>query len=106
MSKHPKKVGQYTNMDKLAEDIGNLHYETLELLMIKLSNKLDADAWVDGVNGRAQLSEKLFEASKGARAVSTSIGKAFKISEPYMKEIDPIQGCALACISGCNTCIK
>ena len=105
MTKHKKKVGQYSNMDKLAEDIGNLHYETLELLMSKLSKKLNADAWIDGMRGRKQLSDALFDASKQTSEASSSIGKAFKISEPYMREPESVKGCGHHPL-GCNVCFK
>lgn len=58
-SKHKKSVGPYTDMSELAEDIGNLHYETLSDLMVELSNKLERDGMSDKERGRPILSNHL-----------------------------------------------
>lgn len=72
-------LDKYTgNLKELAEDIGNLHYESLAEFLLHLSWKLNTDADKDYNAGRVKLSHKLGDASN-------SINKAWKISEPYMK---------------------
>lgn len=85
-SKHKKTVEKYTgNLKELAEDIGNLHYESLTEFLRLLSWKLNADANKDYDAGRVELSHKLGKASDSLEKTSKSINKAWKISEPYMK---------------------
>ena len=84
--KHPRNVGEYTDMKKLAEDIGNLHYETLVDLMIHMADKLEDDANSDKDKGRRKLSHHLNEASLNIVNASSDIDEAWRISKPFMKD--------------------
>lgn len=86
--KHPKNVGEYTDMEELAEDIGNLHYETLYELLGKLAHKLGDDCLSDQRAGRQKLANELCEASDNIAEAATNIGTAWNISKPHMKEDD------------------
>ena len=86
MGKHPKNVGEYTDMKKLAEDIGNLHYETLYELLGKLAHKLGDDCLNDQGNGRQKLANELAEASNNITDAACSIGTAWEIFKPFMKD--------------------
>lgn len=83
---HPKNVGEYTNMVKLAEDIGNLNYEQLEILLSELARKIKSDGFKDMSAGRGKLSMSLLEASHGLGKASLHIGKAYIISKPFMNK--------------------
>lgn len=84
--KHPKSIGEYTNMSKLAEDIGDLHYEQLEILLVELARKIKSDGFKDMNRGRDKLSIELLEASSQISKASSCIGKALLISKPFMDE--------------------
>jgi hypothetical protein len=84
--KHLKSVGPYTDMKKLAKDIGDLHYETLEELFIELGVKLSKDADSDAERGRIKLSQSLEKASFRIGMAATNIRKAWHISKPFMEE--------------------
>lgn len=86
MSKHPKNIGEYTDMEKLAEDIGNLHYEQLGDLLSHLAKKLEKDGLSDKIKGRNKLAEELDAASEYMGYSALFIKDAWKISKPFMKE--------------------
>lgn len=83
--KHKDTVDYPGGMTQLAEDIGNLKYDSLQLFLILLSQKIENDGNKDLERGRLKLSENLIEASRALAASSANIGKAWKICEPYMK---------------------
>lgn len=78
------------DMDELVEEIGNLHYESLELFFIKLSDKLTRDANKDMKAGREQLAECLYHASQSNSNTYTHIRYAKEISEPYNKNNEKV----------------
>jgi len=86
MSKHKKNVGEYTDMKKLAEDIGDLHYETLEDFMGHLAVKFNKDASADSKRGRKELSIALRRAGHHVSTAWMNIRDAWSISKPFMKE--------------------
>lgn len=84
--KHKKIVEKYNGtLDELANDIGDLHYESLETLFALISDKLERDAKKDLSNKRVKLSDELFGASEYIKLSSVYIGEAWRISKPYMK---------------------
>jgi len=83
--KHPKNVGEYTDMNKLAEDIGNLHYDTMYELLRNLAKKLGHDCLNDQSAGRQKLANELSEASNAITDAACYIGTAWEISKPFMK---------------------
>lgn len=86
MEKHKKIVEKYEGtLSGLAEDIGNLHYETLTEFLTELSNKLRQDSNKDADAGRVKLAEELFMASAYVKEASEKIGRAWVISKPFMK---------------------
>jgi hypothetical protein len=85
--KHKKTVEKYSgSLEELVEDIGNLHYESLQDFLLLLSKKLNADAIKDTRAGRTKLALQLADASLEIEAAEKSIAKAWIISKPYMKE--------------------
>lgn len=85
--KHKKFIkGEYNDMKKLADDIGDLHYEKLHEFLVMLSDKINSDAIKDYKGGRTKLAKKLKDASFYLDMVGVEIGEAWLISRPYMKK--------------------
>lgn len=85
--KHKRLPVNYTgeSLKTLAEEIGDLHYESLEELLHLLSQKLLMDALKDRQGGRVKLAAELTSAAANAEYASQGIGRAWKISKPFMK---------------------
>lgn len=85
--KHPEIIGRGYNgtLDTLAEDIGNLHYESLNKLLSAIATKLHVDAYCDAKRNRPKLAEQLFSASVSIYETSESIKRASEICKPFMK---------------------
>ncbi len=75
-------------MDKLAEDISNLDYDTLYKLLGSLSKKLGQDALADEKRGRRKLSYFLADASHLMSEAATEIGSAAIVCKPYNEKIN------------------
>jgi len=85
MEKHPKQIEKYSgSLKELAEDIGNLHYESLAEFLNHLSTKLDNDSDKDMSAGRIKLSDTLVEAEYYVRHAADQISIAWTISKPFM----------------------
>ena len=78
------------DMDELVEEIGDLHYESLQLFITKLQDKLTRDANKDMKAGREQLAECLYHASQGLGNANSHIRSAKEISEPYNKNNEKV----------------
>lgn len=85
-SNHRKDLFGQTDMRHVAEDIGNLHYNSLMNLLRYLSEKLQRDAWLDFKAGRKNLGSSLANASRSIEEAHRCIKSAWKISEPFMIE--------------------
>ncbi len=85
-SKHKRDVAGISDMKELAEMIGDLHYESLALLMHQLFLKLIEDANKDKESGKHELSLALWLAAKHMDNVAISISDAWQISKPFMQE--------------------
>jgi len=84
-SQHKKEVAGISDMKVLAEMIGDLHYQSLEVLLDELQIKINHDAYKDHFEGRVKLSAELTKCVVSLRAASLAIGRAWKISKPYME---------------------
>ncbi len=73
---------------RLAEEVGDLRYDSLAEFLKLLARKLCTDAGKDRDRGRRQLSESLNEAKEGLAKAADSIGVAWRICEPYMPSSD------------------
>lgn len=83
--KHKKVVEKYDGtINELADDISNLHYETLEIFFERLSDKIFLDSMNDTKGGRHKLGTALNHASLHLKNVKTCIGQAWVISKPHM----------------------
>lgn len=83
--KHKKDLYGETDMKKVAEDIGDLHYETLNQLLSELSVKICQDSERDADSGKIALSNFLWDAHTEIYCAAYKIKKAWQISEPFMK---------------------
>lgn len=84
-SNHKREVAGISDMKKLAEMIGDLHYEILDQLLYELHNKLWSDAAKDRKNDRPQLAKALTAAASLIGAADMEIRKAWEISKPFME---------------------
>lgn len=81
---HRRDVFGQNDMKALAEEIGNLHYETLAELLARLEGKIFKDSMKDKSGDRVKLYNSLFLASEHLQLASEYITKAWQISKPYM----------------------
>lgn len=85
--KHKDYVKNYNgSLKELAEDIGNLKYDALEVFLKHLSKKLYKDSNKDFKNNKNKLSKQLFNAAMRIEFVIISIKKAWEISKPFMEK--------------------
>ena len=79
------KKQQEKELRVMAEEIGDLHYESLYQFLGFLGEKLNKDANKDHDGGRTQLAAKLFEAAELSHQAGDWIHEAWDICKPYMK---------------------
>lgn len=90
--RHKKYItsDRITDPKILAEMIGDLHYEFLFKVLKQLHLKLRNDGLNDKNDDRPKLGEALLKAADGCFMLYQNIGRAWVISESYMKqEPDP-----------------
>jgi hypothetical protein len=74
---HKTEINYPGGFDNLAEDLGNLTYNSLGIFLEKLASKLKKDSEADADRERHKLSKQLTYAEK-------HIKNAWKICEPFM----------------------
>lgn len=88
-SRHSKQVAGVSDMKLLAENIGDLHYETLSEFFGHLERKLISDGDADYKAGRKQLGKMLCEAGYGVETARIFMEQAWQISKPFMNNSEP-----------------
>lgn len=88
-SNHRKDLMGQTDMQHIAQDIGNLHYETLGYMLNYLSKKLKEDSRKDWQAGRIQIANRLKLASQHIKDARIQIQEAWQISKPFMENQNP-----------------
>lgn len=89
-SRHLKEVAGISDMEKLAEMVGDLHYETLTKFLDCLSLKISKDAILDESHGRKDLAAELYLISGHLFKATANCDQAWRISKPYMsKKLEP-----------------
>lgn len=84
--KHQRAISGYSgSMEMLANDIGNMHYESLSEFLAMLVKKINEDASKDRERGRIKLAMALFGSSASLSDASSYIYEAWEISKPFMK---------------------
>ncbi len=69
----------------LAEELGNLRYDTLTRFLTELAEKIKKDSEADAGRKRYKLAQALDQASWSLHAAATEIAEAWMISKPFMK---------------------
>ena len=84
--KHKRVVEKYDgDLQELATDIADLHYEALSELLEHLKIKLNVDGNKDYQGGRKKLALALYRAAEAVEEAEKNISVAWKISKPFMK---------------------
>lgn len=84
--KHTSQVTHFEGShQQLAEEIGNLYYDSLAELFKRLGEKLKRDADADYGRGRPKLSKELAEAADHMYLASENISAAWQICKPHIK---------------------
>ncbi|MEM7344288.1 MAG: hypothetical protein AAF485_08585 [Chloroflexota bacterium] len=72
-------------LQALAEDLGDLRYDTLTQFLNLLAEKLAHDAKKDQARQRDQLATALHSCSEKIEAAAADMDQAWKICKPYMQ---------------------
>ena len=79
------------SLAQLADDIGDLKYDSLAEFLRLLAAKVERDGAKDQARGRARLAVALQSSAAHIAAAAVSIGTAWRVSKPYMIESRPSQ---------------
>ncbi len=82
---HRESVEAYEGpLAQLAEDIGDLKYDSLAEFLRLLAEKIKYDAAKDQARGRVRLATSLQDAAMQIATAAADIETAWQISEPHM----------------------
>lgn len=91
--KHTTAVPHYNGShQQLAEEMGDLYYDSLAELLWKLGEKLERDASSDHRRGRLRLSAELAGAADHLYVAAEKIAAAWLICKPYLAETEQADG--------------
>lgn len=82
-------IKYYPYLGLLAEEIGNLRYDSVEEFLHFLAAKLTKDSEADAKNGRLQVANNLMSAARFLEKSSIEIRKAWRVCKPYLQDIFP-----------------
>jgi hypothetical protein len=83
--KHTRQVKHFSgNHQQLAEEIGDLYYDSLAELLWKLGEKLECDAGADFKRNRNKLAAELATAADHLYVVAEHIAAAWLICKPFV----------------------
>ncbi|MEO1300380.1 MAG: hypothetical protein AAFW75_32360 [Cyanobacteria bacterium J06636_16] len=84
--KHTRQVEAHNGShESLAEDLGNIYYDSLADFLRLLAEKIQKDGQADYNRGRKKLAQALFSCSETVAEAAQYIDEAWTICEPYMK---------------------
>lgn len=84
--KHQIWIENYEeNFEKLVTEIGDLRYDSLEIFLSLLSQKLKEDSIKDAERKRIKLARSLDLCSRDLDKASKNIKESWRISKPFMK---------------------
>ena len=69
---------------ELAEEIGNLRYDALNLFLEQLARKLQKDSQADAKRGRKQLAQALQQTAQKLDEARSAVREAWRICQPFM----------------------
>ena len=82
---HREDIEQYPGtLTELANDVGDLRYDTLALFLRSLAAKLESDGEADANRGRPKLAASLHDSAERVAEAAAAIEKAWAISAPHM----------------------
>lgn len=84
-NKHKRNIDGYDDIVKLANDVGDLHYESLKDFLYILTFKLKTDASNDKAAGRKELAKNLDKAGDYVFSAYRAMDRVWDICKPYMK---------------------
>ena len=84
MTHHEKPKNYPNSLQDLAEEIGDLRYDSLALFLDFLSEKMKKDAEKDLASNRVKLAKNLFATAEKLHEAKIEIDTAWEICEPYM----------------------
>lgn len=88
MKKHLEEIEGYEGrLEELAIQIGNLKYSRTDDFILSLANEIKKQAEADEKRGRKKLSERLYKTAENLYQAHAQMNLAWKICEPYMKEM-------------------
>lgn len=91
--KHTKEVPHFEgNHRQLAEEIGDLYYDSLAELLWKLGEKLERDAGADLKRNRKKLATELAAAADHLYNAAENIAAAWLICRPFVPDADQYSG--------------
>lgn len=83
--KHTHQIKSYTATHRqLAEDIGDLYYDTLADFLRLMAEKVDRDAQADAGRGRHKLATQLAACAEHLQQAAGHIDVAWKICAPHV----------------------
>ena len=81
---HKDQVEKYDgSISQLANDIGDLKYDTLAEFLKLLAKKIQEDGDKDQTRGRVKLARELHSCAHDLRLGKIAIDKAWEISKPF-----------------------
>jgi len=82
---HQTEIKNYNgSIQELADEIGNLRYDSLSIFLNLLAEKIERDSFKDRSRKRIKLATNLEKSSKFLKQAKLEIDSAWKICEPYM----------------------
>ena len=85
--KHLKTVPDFNgDLEELAQQVGNLRYDSLEEFLTFLADDLVRQGDADGLNGRTKLSTQLYKTAEVLYQARDEMTATWDICEPYMKD--------------------
>jgi len=82
---HKSWIKNYeSDFERLAEEIGDLRYDSIADFLLLLSQKIEKDGGKDRARGRVKLANALDETAKHLKEGSESVMDAWRICESYM----------------------
>lgn len=85
--KHSSVVPDFDGShEQLAEQVGDLFYDSLAELLGLMADKIRRDAEADRLRDRTKLAQELTTCAEHLSAASKSISQAWEICEPFMAQ--------------------
>lgn len=85
--KHTINVKEFNGNNKeLAENVGDLYYDSLADFLALLAEKIKSDGDADFGRGRKRLAQELYSCSEHLKLASNHISEAWDICSPFVEK--------------------